>query len=528
MEWFKNLKISHKLYMLVAIASFFILITSFVGYVFNAKASKSLEIMYKENLVAVSDLGDIMGNLNRSLADVLNLFQYTTNAETNALTTDINTMKSNGSDLMKDFKKTNPSKEQLVKLDEFKSVRTDFWNKIDKAIALAQKNKNQQAYAVYKSNLQNMTAYRQTLIDLIKMQKDASKECFDATEAATRMANTLLIIIGLAALALMIALGAIIANAITKPIQQAIGELTTGSSEVSAASSQVEAASQSLAEGTTEQAASIQETSSTLEETSSMVQQNDENTKQAAIMAKQANLYAKNSTQEMSAMMKSMGDLKQSSNEIAKIIKVIDDIAFQTNILSLNAAVEAARAGDAGKGFAVVAEEVRNLAQRSAKAAKDTSSIIENNIELTENSAAVANHVNESLEQIDIQAKKVSELLDEISTATEEQTKGINEINKAIQQMEQVMQTNAANADESAAASKELSSQADNVNEIVGSLIRLVEGANALNSGSKLLLSQNKNKKNYQYKQTKTAHSNLTSIAKKEITPESVFPLNDF
>ncbi len=523
MEWFKELKVSHKLYLLVAIASVFILLTSIVGYSFNAKASKSLEIMYKDNLVAIESLGDIRGNLMRALADSLNLMQNTTPAETAALTEDIKKMRTENAELFERFLKTNPTQEQINTLDAIKQVRIDYWLIMDKALILAKANKDAQAYNLYKSNSTNEREYRGTVLSLMKQQKESSKKLFEDNQRATQTANILLILIGFAALGLMISLGMIIANAITKPIQQAIGELTTGSSEVSAASSQVEAASQSLAEGTTEQAASIQETSSTLEETSSMVQQNNENTKQAAVMAKNAKTFADKSAKEMATMMISMTDLKQSSNEIAKIIKVIDEIAFQTNLLSLNAAVEAARAGDAGKGFAVVAEEVRNLAQRSAQAAKDTASIIENNISLSEESAKIAKEVNESLTQIDEESKKVSELLEEISTATEEQARGINEINKAIQQMEEVMQSNSATADESAAASRELASQAVNVNEIVRSLIKLVEGANAVNTNNQLLI--NNVRRNHT---ANKINSNPQKAITKKQGPENVIPLNDF
>ena len=256
-----------------------------------------------------------------------------------------------------------------------------------------------------------------------------------------------------------------------------------------------------------------------------MVQHNNENTRQAAVLAKNAKNYAEKSNKEMANMMVSMEDLKQSSHEISKIMKVIDEIAFQTNILSLNAAVEAARAGDAGKGFAVVAEEVRNLAQRSAQAAKDTASIIEKNIVLSSTSVDVAKEVNESLTQIDTEARKVAELLEEISTATEEQSRGISEINKAIQQMETVMQSNSATADESAAASAELSSQAENVNDIVHSLIRLVEGAEAANSSNKILINQTK--RNFQSKQLSVSNSGLKALSQSQ-NPEKVIPLNDF
>jgi len=180
----------------------------------------------------------------------------------------------------------------------------------------------------------------------------------------------------------------------------------------------------------------------------------------------------------MHRMMAAMEDLKKSSSEISKIIKVIDEIAFQTNILSLNAAVEAARAGDAGKGFAVVAEEVRNLAQRSAQAAKETTTIIEKNITMPEHGVQLASSVQDSINEIDDQSKKVSELLDEISVATNEQAQGISQINQAVSQMEIVISANAQTAEESSAASKALHGQTTNLRGIIEKLDKFVEGHN--------------------------------------------------
>lgn len=251
-------------------------------------------------------------------------------------------------------------------------------------------------------------------------------------------------------------------------------DLSNVAGEIELASTELSDASQRLAEGNMQQAAAIQETASTLEESASMVNQNTENTKMAALLAKQAKELAQKGAGEMSEMMTSMEELKDSSNEIAKIIKVIDEIAFQTNILSLNAAVEAARAGDAGKGFAVVAEEVRNLAQRSAQAAKDTAVIIEGNISFSERGVESARQTNEVLSKINTQVQKVSEIIDEVAVATQEQNQGIHQINKAMSQMTIVTQNNSTIADTNVSAVSGQSGQVYKMKSVISGLISLV------------------------------------------------------
>jgi len=252
--------------------------------------------------------------------------------------------------------------------------------------------------------------------------------------------------------------------------------LFASTEEVESASYELSSASQRLAEGNMEQAAAIQETASTLEESASMVNQNTENTRMAASLAKLAKEATDKGSQEISEMLSSMTELKSSSDQIAKIIKVIDEIAFQTNILSLNAAVEAARAGDVGKGFAVVAEEVRNLAQRSADAAKDTAEIIEGNIILSERGVIASQRTSEALKEINVQVVKVSEIIDEVAIATEEQNQGIHQINQAMSQMSIVTQNNATIADENVSAVSALSEQAESIKDVVSGLISLIHG----------------------------------------------------
>lgn len=255
-------------------------------------------------------------------------------------------------------------------------------------------------------------------------------------------------------------------------------DLYSVAGEVEATSLKLSEASQKLAEGNTEQAAAIQETAATLDESSSMVNQNNENTRMAASLAKQAKDATSKGSKEISEMMESMAELKKSSDEIAKIIKVIDEIAFQTNILSLNAAVEAARAGEAGKGFAVVAEEVRTLAQRSAQAAKDTAVIIESNILLSEKGVTASNITNESLKEISEQVQKVSEIIDEVAVATEEQNQGIHQINSAMSQMSVVTQNNASIAESNVSAVVGLSDEVRKMKSVIGGLISLINSTN--------------------------------------------------
>ena len=301
-----------------------------------------------------------------------------------------------------------------------------------------------------------------------------------------------------------------ITRQITEPIKKVVMELTSAFSQLSAAAGQISASSQSLSEGSTEQAASLEETSSTMEEMSTMTKQNSDNAQEAASLAQkcsdsagQGNVAVKemcNSIDKMNStsmeivgsMSDSMDDINKSSNEIAEITKVIDSIAFQTNLLALNAAVEAARAGEHGKGFAVVAEEVRNLAQRSASAAKDTAVLITSCVDkagkgteltnrskealqsIVENVKESTDNTNTSLQEIIGNVEKVTVLTKEISTASVEQSDGVTSVNESIQQMDQVTQQNAATAEEAASASEEMSAQAQTLREQVDVLAKLV------------------------------------------------------
>jgi methyl-accepting chemotaxis protein len=287
---------------------------------------------------------------------------------------------------------------------------------------------------------------------------------------------------------LVIVSGVLVAWLVTKlvsrPTARIVETLTSGSDQVAAASGQISSASQSLAQGASEQAASLEETTSALEEMAGMTKKNADTAREAAAMAAQTRDAAERGAGAMGRMNGAISEIQKSATETAKIIKVIDEIAFQTNLLALNAAVEAARAGEAGKGFAVVAEEVRNLAMRSAEAAKNTTSLIEGSVQSSRSGVEVAQEVASTLGEINSSVAKVDAMVGEIAAATRDQATGIEQLNMAVAQMDKVTQANAAAAEESASAAEELSSQAMELNNVVQALESLVSGAPQAKSGN--------------------------------------------
>nr|HPM23058.1 methyl-accepting chemotaxis protein [Phycisphaerae bacterium] len=279
---------------------------------------------------------------------------------------------------------------------------------------------------------------------------------------------------GAAALVMAVLIGIFVTRSITRPVNRIVIGLTEGADQVNDAATQVANASQTLAAGNSEQASSLEETSSALEQMAAMTRTNAENAKQANELAAQARTNAANGDKTMQQLNTAMGAINESSSQISKIIKVIEEIAFQTNLLALNAAVEAARAGEHGKGFAVVAEEVRNLAQRSAQAARDTTNLIEGSVTRAKEGTSVADAAGKALQAIVTDVTKVADLLNGITQASGEQAEGVEQINGAVSQMDKVTQQNAAGAEESASAAEQLNAQSETLKTMIRQLSAII------------------------------------------------------
>jgi hypothetical protein len=327
--------------------------------------------------------------------------------------------------------------------------------------------------------------------DLVGL-KDSTTKSLDALNAAVdqkteaRVASGMLlgVVAGICAIVITFLVVLVVANSIAKPIIAISMDLGIGSQDVASAADEVSSASQALTQGARDQTMATEETTASLGGMSDLLKRTSASANEADSLASTAVKDAEEGSRAMARMSDAIDDIRASADETARIIKTIDEIAFQTNLLALNAAVEAARAGEAGKGFAVVAEEVRNLAQRSAQAARDTTDLIEGSVAKAENGVAITKEVAGILDKIVSNSGSISGLISEIANSGDDSSEGMQQINGAIVRMHGISQSGATSSGASAVASEKLNTQARELDTLVNRLLSIVGGAKAAQARS--------------------------------------------
>lgn len=343
---------------------------------------------------------------------------------------------------------------------------------------LALKQKNADALAAFQKDVRPAFQGLLKAADSIAQEKSNESDAIAAqiikTSDSARFWVLTLVLAGVAA-----GIGASIyvvsqVNSVNRSVARTVGALNNASEFIRSAAGQIASSSQSAAEGASRQAASLEETSSSSEEIAAVTRQNAEHTTTAAQTMLAMGSEIERANASLDKMLKAMKRIDQSGEKISGIIKVVDEIAFQTNLLSLNAAVEAARAGEAGMGFAVVADEVRRLAGRCSEAARETSQLIEESLASTRDGNKFVEEVANIVQSVTASASHVTKLMDEVRGAGDEQTRGMQQIAQSLLSLQTVTQDNAASAEESASACESLNAQAANMHKTVQDLSKVI------------------------------------------------------
>ena len=510
MEWFVNMKISRKLLLGFSILMAVAVAIAAVGVMNLLSINEQDLLMYEKMTVPIAQFSQVATSFQRVRVELRDMIMESDPAKIAEQEEAVGLRRAEINENADAYKSAILEQDEQDAYDEFMATRNVFVGFMDQIIQLARGNKDAEAYALLKSDAcyKAEMAEQEAILNLVEIKRayaaDQSKENNSLANSAI-MTVGIALVIGLV-LAILIALyiSRLISGSLkkiafaaegiadgnltvgididakdeignlasschrmTENLNEVLGGIFAASEQVSSGAKQLADSSIALSQGASEQASSIEELTASLEQISSQTQLNAQNASQANKLASMAQGNAEQGNRQMQEMLRAMEEINQSSASISKIIKVIDDIAFQTNILALNAAVEAARAGQHGKGFAVVAEEVRNLAAKSASAAKETTDMIEGSIRKVEAGTKLAVHTAEALNQIVEGVAQAAALVKQIDVASSEQATGLAQINQAVMQVSQVVQANSAVSEQSAAASKELSGQAEMMRQSV-------------------------------------------------------------
>ncbi|EKQ50381.1 MULTISPECIES: methyl-accepting chemotaxis protein [unclassified Clostridium] len=510
MKWFNDIKIRVKILAGFIIVAFIAGIVGIVGISKIKEVNKNYSDLYINYGVAIGDIADVSISYQRLKINLDNIILYNDASK-------IINYKDKINNYEKELKASLLLVEKSIQTEEGKKELANLEMLLDKYISikdnimeLADSGKKDEALKLMGSDeTQEVSdAINASVDNLLKLKSSGGiNKSNEYTAEVNYSVITMVITIAIAAI-IAIFFGIIISRLISKPISElmnvtneiskgnldvkitnnskdeigvlsksmkkmqyklneVIEHISFAAEQVTVGSRQISDSTIALSQGATEQASAVEELTASIEEISAQINVNAENAKEANNIANSTKISAVKRNNEMKLMLSAMDEINNSSNNVSKIIKVIDEIAFQTNILALNAAVEAARAGQYGKGFTVVAEEVRNLAARSANAAKETTNIIEESLIKIQDGTGIANQTADALENIVKDIEKVAGIVNGITEACDEQATGISQISQGVIQISQVVQSNSATAEESAASSEELAGQAEVLREQV-------------------------------------------------------------
>jgi methyl-accepting chemotaxis protein len=505
----KNLTIKSRLIFVIGFLSVQLIVGAVIGIISLGFANDSMKSLYDDRLVALGQLDQVVRLLNvNQMAVAKAITEPPANVPRSMDGVDSNMQQLNR--IWDEYLATYLTPEEKNLANRFTESRKKFVEEgLLPAVAALRTQNTVLATDLLHGPMEKWFApVRDDINALIKLQLDVAKSDFEKSQSTYLLVRSSCIAGVLFGLLLAAMVGIWLIHAISRPLETAVkiaggvaagdltqhievhstdetgrlmqalknmndslinivGEVRSGTETIAAASHQIASGNLDLSSRTEEQASSLEETASSMEELTATVKQNADNARQANQLAASASEVASKGGAVVAQVVSTMGSINDSSKKIVDIIAVIDGIAFQTNILALNAAVEAARAGEQGRGFAVVAAEVRNLAQRSAGAAKEIKELINDSVEKVHAGATLVNHAGTTMEEIVDSIRRVTDIMGEIAAASQEQTSGIDQINQAITQMDQVTQQNAALVEEAAAAAEAMQGQAGHLAQAV-------------------------------------------------------------
>ncbi len=499
---FQNLKISTRLVAAFSILVVLLLVIGALSATSSLGIRDRLVDITERRMTIIADLESIRDAGNFQARAIRNIALLSDAARVADEKKAIETSRNEVNDLTKKLEESIVSTKGRETLASMASTRAPFRAAVDKFMVMIASGERDAAVAFLFGEVRPaQLAYFKAIDEAVDVQTATAKTASEEAQNAVETLITTIVASVIAALLIAVGMAGWIIRSITGPLNQAVdlaravsaGDLTkqvqvrsqdevgvlmqalsdmqgglvkvvsqvrTGSESVSSASVQIAQGNQDLSSRTESQASALEETAASMEELSSTVRQNADNAVQANQLAQTASTVAQQGGQVVSQVVQTMKGIETSSRKIADIISVIDGIAFQTNILALNAAVEAARAGEQGRGFAVVAGEVRNLAQRSAGAAKEIKDLITESVERVASGTALVDQAGSTMNEVVDSVRRVTDIMAEISAASKEQSDGVGQIGEAVTQMDQATQQNAALVEEMAAAASSLRTQA--------------------------------------------------------------------